>query len=111
MYSGVWYGGHSFGFRDNDLDVDGRLSHHLEARMAWTSATPYGNLRYGADLGWQSNSDLDVTLAGTGYSAGIPGDAAYGRAFIGLDLKNGGFELGYDSKNEMSVTGSYIWQF
>ncbi len=111
MYAGTWYGGHTYSFKHNDLEVDGRLTHSLEARMAWSSAMSFGTLRYGADLGWQSNSDVDVTLAGKAGTATLPGDAAYGRAFIGMDLKNGGFELGYDSKNEMSVTGSYIWQF
>ena len=110
-YTGVWSDGHDFDFADGDLSVDSRFSHQVEARLAWTRALEQSTLRYGVDLGWQDDGVLDLVLAGNSLSGSTPGEDGYGRVFLGMDFANGGFEVGYDSNEELSATASYSWRF
>jgi hypothetical protein len=110
-YTGSYYGSQSFGFASNDLAIDSRFTHQLEARVAWARMIEAGTVRYGLDLGYQSGDEIGLTLAGQSLSASTPGDEAYGRVFAGMDFANGTVEASYDNNNEVGLTGSYTWRF
>jgi hypothetical protein len=110
-YTGSYYGSQSFGFASNDLAIDSRFTHQLEARVAWARMIEAGTVRYGLDLGYQSGDEIGLTLAGQSLSASTPGDEAYGRVFAGMDFANGAFEVAFDNNNEVSLTGAYTWRF
>jgi hypothetical protein len=111
-YTGTFYGSQSFDYEgEGDLEVESRITHQIEVRMAWARVIETGTIRYGFDLGYQSDDAMDLTLAGQNLSATTPGDAAYGRVFASMDFANATVEASYDNNNEFGLTGSYSWRF
>jgi hypothetical protein len=111
-YTGTFYGSQSFDYEgEGDLEVESRITHQIEVRMAWARVIETGTIRYGFDLGYQSDDAMDLTLAGQNLSATTPSDAAYGRVFASMDFANATVEASYDNNNEFGLTGSYSWRF
>ena len=110
-YTGIWQDAHSFAFQDGDLAIDSRITHQAEARMAWTRGLNDMVVRYGVVLGWQEAGDIDLTVAGNDLSATVPGEAVYGRAFLGMDFDIGSVEVGYDSNQTLTGTAQLTWRF
>jgi hypothetical protein len=111
-YTGTFYGSQSFDYEgEGDLEVESRITHQIEVRMAWARVIENSTIRYGFDLGYQGDDAMDLTLAGQNLSATTPGDAAYGRVFASMDFANATVEASYDNNNEFGLTGSYSWRF
>jgi hypothetical protein len=111
-YTGTFYGSQSFDYDgEGDLEVESRITHQIEVRMAWARVIENSTIRYGFDLGYQGDDAMDLTLAGQNLSATTPGDAAYGRVFASMDFANATVEASYDNNNEFGLTGSYSWRF
>ena len=105
----MWSDAHAFDFANGDLAIESRVSHQVEARMAWTRPFGANSVQYGVDLGWQESSTIDLTLEGNNLSGATPGDEGYGRIFLGLKTGTGGMEIGYDSNKELRFTAGYNW--